>query len=187
MPTRLRSRALALLTALVGLLIALQMTAHASVPTTYCSGHSYTYIVKNYYRGSAARPLRCGTTSWGFNHIKGRWNSAFDANIALTISRGESVADYQQDGGSRIYALFNNYCNELFRVIYNGGAYNGYGVRPQGIITAYYITNSAIATSPGVNAVTPDGKDAPANRTVLTRDRTDTAQYRTDCPVYQGI
>jgi hypothetical protein len=68
--------------------------------------------------------LRCGTSSWGFKHLTGhgRWNAAFDAKIALTIARGERVTDLQQDGGSAIYALFNNRCTELFRVIYNGRA-----------------------------------------------------------------
>jgi hypothetical protein len=126
-------------------------------------------VVKNYYRGSAPRPLRCGTATWGFLHITHRWNSAFDSGIALTISRGEEVGDLQQDGGSSIYALFDNKCNEIFRVIYNGGAWRGATtVSPQGIITAYG-ESSIITTAPEEASATA----APT--------------YRTDCPVYQNI
>jgi hypothetical protein len=146
-------------------------SAQASVPATYCDGRSMQMVVKNYYRGSEPRPLRCGKGTWGFLHITGhgRWDDAFDANIALTISRGEEVGDLQQDGGSSIYALFDNRCHELFRVIYNGGAYLGTTtISPQGIITAY--DDSVIGT-----ALTPEqtGDATPA--------------YRTDCEVIQNI
>lgn len=104
---------------------------------SYCSGNSYTYLIKTYDRGSEKLALRCGTSSWGFNHITARWNSTFDSEMALTISRIERVDDYQGDGRSAIYALFDVRCNEIFRVIYNGRVYNGNGVSPQGIITAY--------------------------------------------------
>lgn len=89
--------------------------------------------------------------------------------IALTIARGEKVSDVQGDGGSAIFSLQDNNCNELFRVIYNGGALNGNGVSPQGIITAYEATSSTIAP----------GRADPASA--------EAASYRTDCPVYQGI
>lgn len=146
--------------------------AQASVSKSYCHKRSYTHVVKKYARGSARLPLRCGTTTWGFKHITHRWNAAFDASIALTIARGEAVNDVQGDGGSKIYALFDNRCNELFRVIYNGGAYRGKGVRPQGIITAYYTTITT-AKSPRVVESGP-------HTVAATR-------YRTDCPVYQNI
>ncbi len=156
---------LAPLVLLVSLLVASGTSAQASVPTTYCNGRFYTFVVKNYTRGAAHLPLRCGNSRFGFLHVTARWNAAFDANIALTIARGESASDVQQDGGSAIYALFDNNCNELFRVIYNGGAYNGNGVRPQGIITAY---------APGpISTIAPDTARAPA--------------YRTDCPIIQNI
>jgi hypothetical protein len=182
--------------------------AQASVPTTFCNSHAYTYVVKNYSRGSARLPLRCGTTTWGFRHITHRWNAAFDSKIALTISRGEAVRDVQQDGGSAIYALFDNRCNELFRVIYNGGAYRGNGVRPQGIITAYdrtvvtTIADAADATDTANPQVIndqvnndPGALDAgaleisPTTTTPSTHDQPDVADaaYRTDCPVIQDI
>jgi len=148
---------------------AIASTSTASVSTTFCNNHAYTYVVKKYSRGSARLPLRCGLSTWGFRHLTHRWNSAFDSAIALTISRGENVADFQQDGGSRIYALFDNHCTELFRVIYNGGAYRGNDVRPQGIISAYRnIITAAVDRS-------------------ATSDETGAPSYRTDCPVYQNI
>lgn len=91
--------------------------------------------------------------------------------IALTIARGEKVVDLQQDGGSRIFALFDGGCHELFRVIYNGGALNGTGVSPQGIITAYYSTTGTTTTA------------APLATSVTTTATT----YRTDCRVIQTI
>ncbi|GAA1877143.1 hypothetical protein [Lapillicoccus jejuensis] len=152
-------------------------TAQASVPSNYCSGKSYTYLVKTYAYGVEKLALRCGTASWGFVHIAnyGRWNSTFDSMIALTISQGEKVTDLQQDGGNRIFALFDGNCHELFRVIYNGNAYNGSGVSPQGIITAYYST-SGTAKTPGTIATYPQMKAGVTN-----------PAYRTDCPVIQNI
>jgi hypothetical protein len=156
---------------LLSLFAATGSPAQASVPTSYCGGRSYTFVVKNYTRGAAQLPLRCGNTRFGFNHITARWSAAFDANIALTIARGESATDVQQDGGSAIFALFDSRCNELFRVIYNGGAYNGTGVRPQGIITAYapgVITTIALSgTARGTSRAAP--------------------AYRTDCAIIQNI
>lgn len=140
-------------------------TAGASVPVTWCHGKSYKTTVKTYIRGTGRYPLRCGMPSWGFVHITHRWNAAFDAKIALTIARGEDVSDHQGDGGSNIFALFNGKCVELFRVIYNGSAYRGDDVRPQGIITAY---DKSIAV---VSAQT---------------DRSE-PRYRTDCPLTQEI
>jgi hypothetical protein len=52
---------------------------------------------------------------------------------------------------------------ELFRVIYNGGAYNGTAVRPQGIITTIALSG------------TPRGTSQAAS------------QYRTDCAIIQKI
>jgi hypothetical protein len=143
-------------------------TAEAAVPVTWCKGKSYQTLVKTYAYGSQKLALRCGSGSWGFLHISHRWNDYFDSMIALTIARGEKVSDLQQDGGSAIFSLQDNGCHELFRVIYNGGPYNGNGVSPQGIITAYE-TGTATTALPQV----ADGAEA--------------ASYRTDCPVYQKI
>jgi hypothetical protein len=84
-----------------------------------------------YHRGSGAYPLRCGGLSWGFVHlIEGthphEWNSTVNSEIANVIARGF------YDAG-----VFNWRSCPNFRVPYNGGALNGNGVRPQGVITAY--------------------------------------------------
>jgi hypothetical protein len=135
---RLALAALALVAITVGQFLAVP-SASASVSSSYCNGRSYKSVVKKYYRGSAAHPLRCGRSTWGFRHITSRWDAHFDSWIALTISRGAEVGDLQQDGGSNIYAIFDRNCHELFRVIYNRNAYLGRtDVRPQGVITAYY-------------------------------------------------
>jgi hypothetical protein len=157
----------ATIAAIAATLFATQPSAQASVPNTFCNGRTETWIARNYTRGAATLPLRCGNVRWGFQHITARWNAGFDANIALTISRGEYVTDFQQDGGSGIYALFSDRCTELFRVIYNGGALNGTGVRPQGIITAYAPSGAAFApTDESISAA---------------------AGFRTDCEVKQRI
>jgi hypothetical protein len=159
---------MALISILVSLLVvAIGLPAQASVSKTYCNGRSYKHVVKTYHRGTAALPLRCGKASWGFHHLTHRWNAAFDATIALTIARGESANDVQGDGGSKLYVLFNNRCVEVFRVIYNGGAYLGNGIKPQGIITAYPPTIGPVAVFSTNSSVKP--------------------AYRTDCPIIQEI
>jgi hypothetical protein len=167
---------------LVSLFFATDVYASADVPTTYCGGRSYTYVVKSYTRGAAALPLRCGTLTWGFTHIKARWNPTFDANIALTISRGEEVTDWQGDGGSAIYALFDDRCRELFRVIYNGGAYRGNDVRPQGVITAYETQFPPTAYERQIGPVSYAARGNAASHMTAA-----TPSYRTDCPVIQNI
>jgi hypothetical protein len=62
-----------------------QPVAQASVATSYCNGRAYSFVVKNYTRGAAGLPIRCGSTAWGFRHITARWNAAFDANAAEPI------------------------------------------------------------------------------------------------------
>jgi hypothetical protein len=104
-------------------------TATTVPSTTACNGRSYTYVVKVYHRGSGAYSLRCGTSSWGFIHIVAGhgWGASLNAAIASVISQGF------YDSG-----VFNWRRCPNFRVPYNGGAYNGNGVSPQSIITAYY-------------------------------------------------
>jgi hypothetical protein len=154
-----------------GLLVAGAAPSFASVSASYCDGRSHVSLVKTYTYGTQQLALRCGTSKWGFLHIKSRWSATFDAMIALTIARGEKVSDLQQDGGSKIFALFDGSCHELFRVIYNGGALYGTGISPQGIITAFYSTG-------GGTAITADRAG---------RVTTGTATYRTDCAVIQNI
>ncbi|MGH3769272.1 MAG: hypothetical protein ACRDTX_29685 [Pseudonocardiaceae bacterium] len=168
---------------LVSIPFATAVNAAASVPKNYCNGRSYTHVVKNYTRGAATLPLRCGTSTWGFSHITARWNAPFDSNIALTISRGEEVNDLQGDGGSAIYALFNDRCEELFRVIYNGGAYRGNDVRPQGIITAYERSTVVPTAYERQLGLVSYAMQANAVSGVIAA----ASSYRTDCTVIQNI
>ncbi|MYS61143.1 MULTISPECIES: hypothetical protein [Streptomycetaceae] len=95
-----------------------------------CAGKSATSIVKNYYRGPLIVPLRCGTSSWGYRHLapKHEFN---DSMIAQTVSRGNQMFGF--------YYLNLNQCPAMmFKVVFNDGALGGTGVRPQGVITAYY-------------------------------------------------
>jgi hypothetical protein len=105
-----------------------------------CSGRSQTYIVRNFFRGPAVYPLRCGTSTWGYNHLI---KHGYDpSSIALTVARG------QQDPIFQIFTYSSNTCpNFEYKVVYNDGALNGNGVRPQGIITAYQVTSSAASGS----------------------------------------
>ena len=167
----MRVRAVAVALAVAGGLGFAAAPAQASVSTSFCNTHAYTYVVKNYTRGAGAYPLRCGTSSWGFRHVTARWDAHFDAWIALTIARGADVSDVQGDGGSNIFAIFDGNCNELFRVIYNGGAYNGNGVRPQGVITAYYEGGPVSALAQAVASI----PSPPSSGT------------RANCYVYQQI
>jgi hypothetical protein len=109
----------ATLVAVLGFLVAGASPSLASGSASYCNGRSQVSLVKTYTYGSQQLALRCGTSTWGFVHIKPRWNATFDSMIALTIARGEKVTDLQQDGGSKIFALFDGSCHELFRAYYS--------------------------------------------------------------------
>ena len=128
--------------------------ALAGPPAGTCQAKSETSVVRIYNRGSIAIPLRCGTLTYGFNHIvaRGRWGDLFDSDIALTISRGEQSTD------RTVYAWFDDRCVETFRVLVNPGPIGRSGFRPQGVITAYRVispTTAAYRSSPGVSRSVP--------------------------------
>ncbi|MFF7332602.1 hypothetical protein [Streptomyces sp. NPDC008150] len=135
--------------ALVASVIAPAVAGHAetatarnsasSVSRAICDGKSQNTTVKVYKRGATSVPLRCGTSTWGFRHVQHRWNDAFDREIALAVSRGESNASHT------IYITYRSKCKEHFRVVVNHGALNGKGVAPQGVITAYHRVVSGAA------------------------------------------
>jgi hypothetical protein len=57
--------------------------------------------------------------------------------IALTISRGSGPL-------AGVFTYTTQACpSSTYRVVENSGALNGNGVRPQGIITAYFVTEDA--------------------------------------------
>lgn len=115
--------------------------ALASAPAGTCQAKSETSVVRVYNRGGKAIPLRCGTLTYGFNHIvaRGRWGDLFDSDIALTIARGEESTD------GTVYAWFDDRCVETFRVIVNPGPIGRSGFRPQGVITAYRVISPTTA------------------------------------------
>jgi len=92
-------------------------------------------------------PLRCGTSTWGYIHLVD--GHEYDPSaISVTVARGT------QDPIFHIftYVISGNTCPTVtYKVVYNDGALNGNGVRPQGIITAYpVVTESTVnATSCG--------------------------------------
>lgn len=90
-------------------------SAYAAVGAGVCSGKTEDFMVKVYRRGAAAVPLRCGTDTYGFNHVQTRWNASYDAQIAPTIARGDVTPD------GRVYVLFGEKCRQLFRVLANPG------------------------------------------------------------------
>jgi hypothetical protein len=106
----------------------------ASASSNPCSGQSQNHIVRNFVRGPSVYPLRCGTKTWGYTHLVA--GHEYDpAMIALTVARGSGP----------FLGLFTYVPNpegacptEEYRVVENAGALNGTGVRPQGIITAYW-------------------------------------------------
>ncbi|GGK25486.1 hypothetical protein GCM10010124_17540 [Pilimelia terevasa] len=81
--------------------------------------------------------MRCGSDSWGFRHIvkKGRWNSDFERMMVQTTASGEWRAGHG-------FILKDGTCppKDIFKVIFNYGAHNGNGIKPQGVITAYHVT-----------------------------------------------
>lgn len=107
-----------------------------------CTGKAAGYVVKTYIPQSpySPAPLRCGTAAYGFNHIKDRWNSAFDQSIQDTLSNAQKK---EQSGSSVTFVLdYLAPCPGSFRVVVE---YSEYGSGPKGIITAYESSSTAIA------------------------------------------
>ncbi|MEV6792068.1 hypothetical protein AB0M87_08740 [Streptomyces sp. NPDC051320] len=105
-----------------------------------CKRQNYRKVVFTFYRGPQKVLLRCGTKSWGYNHIAahGRWNQSFKNKIADTLWKG-----YQTSPGVIYRYKPSNTCKpkpvKNFKVVMNSGPYGGGGnVSPQGIITATY-------------------------------------------------
>jgi hypothetical protein len=139
-----------LMIACVGLLAApAQAATPNTVSSTYCSGKSQNTVVKNYTRGSRTYTLRCGTSTWGFVHVVGygRWNAAYDTEIALTVAQGDLTSGTADTSGVYTYYADGACSSPTFTVVFNQGALNGNGIRPQGIITAYWNTVSTIVPS----------------------------------------
>ncbi|WP_254792987.1 hypothetical protein [Streptomyces sp. CC77] len=103
-----------------------------------CRSNSRNYILKKYHRGPRFFTLRCGTSTWGWKHIKLRhgWNSTMDRKIGAAIWSG----DPNERGG---YSTYANQCPrvEKFRTII------GTPAGTNDLLTAYRVDRSAAAAS----------------------------------------
>ncbi|MGY4993292.1 hypothetical protein [Streptomyces sp. 900105245] len=117
------------------------VSAAASSFDAKCRSHSRTYVLKKYYRRVPVGPptfytLRCGTSTWGWKHIKLRhgWNSSMDRKISAAIGSG----DPNGRGG---YSTYANQCPriEKFRTILGTPGGNN------DLLTAYKVDQPAVA------------------------------------------
>ncbi|MGD3109521.1 hypothetical protein [Streptomyces sp. YGL11-2] len=106
-----------------------------SVDST-CKHNGRNYIVRQYFRGVQRYTLRCGTTTWGWKHIKLRhgWNAGMDGKINNAIANGAP-------NGRGGFSIYTNQCPpvERFRTIIGTPA----GLND--VLTAYNVTNLASA------------------------------------------
>ncbi|MFI7388039.1 hypothetical protein [Streptomyces sp. NPDC049813] len=104
-----------------------------------CRSHSRTYVLKKYYRGPKAFTLRCGTSTWGWKHIKAGhgWNSTMDRKINAAIWSGDA-------NGRGGYSTYLNQCPrvEKFRTII------GTPAGTNDLLTAYKVNQPAVASTP---------------------------------------
>lgn len=114
---------------------------------TACNGQTKGHIVKWYSpRVPYARvPLRCGTSGFGFNHIKAsHWSPTLDFDIANTLRYFTSSV--QQGSTTTAYILRDLApCEGQFRVVVQYNSYGSTGIK--GIITAYH--EDRITLKPG--------------------------------------
>ncbi|MEU8590138.1 hypothetical protein AB0C59_24530 [Streptomyces sp. NPDC048664] len=117
------------------------VTARADSYDTTCRSHSRTYVLKKYYRRVPVGPptfytLRCGTSTWGWKHIKARhgWNSTMDRKISAAIGNGSP-------NGRGGYSTYLNQCPrvEKFRTII------GTPAGSNDLLTAYNVDQPAAA------------------------------------------
>ncbi|MFF5128547.1 hypothetical protein ACFY41_16685 [Streptomyces syringium] len=103
-----------------------------------CKRQNYRKVVYTFHRGPEKVLLRCGTKTWGYNHMveRGRWSNSFKNKIADTLWKGTQTSP----GVYHRYPIPSG-CHppkKNFKVVFNQGPYGGDGgrTRPQGIITA---------------------------------------------------
>jgi hypothetical protein len=153
-----------------------------------CSGRSAAYTLGTYdVAGKNPLPLRCGNTSFGFNHItkprpgqpNGHYTDDINVKISNTLLYGEQRKGPNGvvDPGAKV--LFDDQCKAIYLVAYT---YNEYSVDPSidpmGIVTAYHLDI--------VNTFTPESPAAsePADSGAASADASD---FRTDCPQIVAI
>lgn len=101
-----------------------------------CRSHDRTYVLKSYYRGPAKYNLRCGTSTWGWKHIKARhgWNATMDRKINAAFWSGKP-------NGRGGFSTYTASCPsiEKFRTIL------GTPAGPNELLTAYKVNSPAAA------------------------------------------
>lgn len=111
----------------------------AAVTSAYCNGQPATHIVKTYavVPPFLPAPMRCGTSAYGYNHIKSRYDSdpLFDFLISNTLQYPSWMS---ATGTSETFQTYALTCGggTYFRVVIEFARYaDG---KPKGLITAYY-------------------------------------------------
>lgn len=66
--------------------------------------------MRTYFRGPARFTLRCGTSTWGWKHIRHRWSTSFNNKIRNAIAYG------QPNGGGYSSWTLPPCSRETFRV-----------------------------------------------------------------------
>ncbi|MCX4431257.1 hypothetical protein [Streptomyces mirabilis] len=117
------------------------VTAAADSFDAKCRSHSRNYVLKKYYRQVPVGPptfytLRCGTSTWGWKHIKAGhgWDSTMDRKIGAAIGSGDA-------NGRGGYSTYANQCPrvEKFRTII------GTPAARNDLLTAYKVDQPAAA------------------------------------------
>ena len=128
----------ALMLTLAGM-VAISADVTVAVASDRCTGQASTHIVEWYSVEPPFRraPLRCGTSSYGYNHIKSRFGQypLFEANIQNTL---QYPGSWTTSGTSVTFDAFAQGCGPqpYFRVVVEYANYSD--GNPKGIITAYY-------------------------------------------------
>lgn len=103
-----------------------------------CKRNPRNHILKRYYRGPAVYSLRCGTTTWGWKHIKTRhgWNATMDKRIGAAFWSG-------QPNGRGGFSTYTATCpsKEKFRTII------GTPAGTNDLLTAYTVNATALAAA----------------------------------------
>jgi hypothetical protein len=128
-------------------LVVMGVSAPEAGAASVCVGQPATKIVKWYIARVPYRnvPLRCGTATYGYNHVVARWISdpPYDYNISSTVAHPQWTTGA---GSSVTFEAYASRCpGGIFRVVVE---YSNYADgNPKGFITAYNV--SAAAASKG--------------------------------------
>lgn len=123
-------------------------SANQSVAADACTGKSAGTVFRWYTPRVplAAVPLRCGTSAWGYNHIKARFaDPLFDSYIVATLKYYTTTR--RAGTSTTYYARPVMPCTSLpyFKVVVE---YAPYGSGPKGIITATPDRGPGLASTP---------------------------------------